>query len=300
MCALAVGKQLPELKPTRYDDIINEITEILLNTKEIQRLKGVEQLGIKHYYFPWKRFSRYSHSICTERIAQIVTRVLSKKGYIDEEERVKISIAALIHDIGHGPFSHDSEPLMEKYFGLDHRKNGKRIVKESRIKDILGNYGYDWKEIWRYVEKRHPIISQTEPFVSGSDKYSYLSTDLEITRKEKLAKKAIKALPHCIKHTKMEDGKIVPEEGTSIDYFTFWNYVYHYMWKNVYLHPTYLKLREKFIEFVDEKIEKGEVNPEILPSGTDEELIHELGMKCKEEFSVFLHGLASQKCEAHA
>ncbi len=297
MCALAVGKQPPESKPPRYDDLINEITEALIHTKEMERLKGVEQLGIKPYYFPWKRFSRYSHSICTERIAKIVTRVLYEKGYIDEEEHVKISIAALIHDIGHGPFSHDSEPLMEKYFGLDHRKNGKRIAKESRIKDILEDYGYDWKEVWQYVEERHPIISQKEPFVCGADKYAYLSIDLETIGKKKLAKKALKTLFYCVNYIKMEDGKIVPEEGAKIDYFTFWNCVYPYMWKNVYLHPTYLKIHEKFIEFVDEKIEKGEVNPEILRSGTDEELIHELGMKHKEEFSVFLHRLASQKCE---
>lgn len=101
----------------------------LLDTPLVQRLRGVKQLGLAHLVFPSATHDRFSH-VCgvvegTERMMDnIVRNAKSRRDKSDEEglppiddrDRYLIRLAALIHDIGHGPFSHAVEPVIQRIF----------------------------------------------------------------------------------------------------------------------------------------------------------------------------------------
>lgn len=101
----------------------------LLDTPLVQRLRGVKQLGLAHLVFPSATHDRFSH-VCgviegTERMMDAIVRNAKSRRdksdddtipLIDDRDRYLIRLAALIHDIGHGPFSHAVEPVIQRIF----------------------------------------------------------------------------------------------------------------------------------------------------------------------------------------
>lgn len=102
----------------------------LLDTELVQRLRGVKQLGLAHLVFPTATHDRFSHACgvveAAERMMDQINRnskarVRSGRAedappQIADDERYLIRLAALIHDVGHGPFSHAIEPVVGKIF----------------------------------------------------------------------------------------------------------------------------------------------------------------------------------------
>jgi uncharacterized protein len=84
--------------------------ESLINSKVFQRLRGIGQLALANLVYPGALHTRFDHSI---GVMHIGGRMAYQLG-LNEEERNIIRIACLLHDIGHGPFSHVSEELLEK------------------------------------------------------------------------------------------------------------------------------------------------------------------------------------------
>ncbi|MEM1524633.1 MAG: HD domain-containing protein, partial [Nitrososphaerales archaeon] len=71
------------------------------------------------------------------------TKVLINKGYLDKEKLQELRLAALLHDIGHGPFSHLIEEVMTEKRGTTHEDITQRILRETEIKEILEKYGFN-------------------------------------------------------------------------------------------------------------------------------------------------------------
>ncbi len=108
----------------------------LMNSKPVQRLKGITQLGVPEKYNKFSDFSRYEHSIG-------VMLLLRKLGASIEEQ-----IAGLLHDVSHTAFSHIADriwgdPKKEDFQDNNHWK----IIKDSEIPQILQKYGFDAKRI---------------------------------------------------------------------------------------------------------------------------------------------------------
>lgn len=88
------------------DDIIFDIIE----HPYFQRLRRIQQLGLSHLVYPSAVHSRFSHAIGTMYLMGEVLQYLRQKGHdISDEEMESARIAVLLHDIGHGPFSHALE-----------------------------------------------------------------------------------------------------------------------------------------------------------------------------------------------
>ena len=83
----------------------------LINTRAFQRLRRIRQLAMAFLVYPGALHTRFEHSIGVMHIAGRICDRLK----INPEERERIRIAALLHDIGHGPFSHISEHLLDRY-----------------------------------------------------------------------------------------------------------------------------------------------------------------------------------------
>ncbi len=98
-----------------YVEVDEEILP-LLDSPAIQRLRYIHQLGFSYLVYPGANHTRFEHSVGTMHLAGVACRQFG----LSKEERRLVLVAALLHDVGHGPFSHASEPLMEAYLGRTH------------------------------------------------------------------------------------------------------------------------------------------------------------------------------------
>ena len=125
---------------------ITDLEKKLIDTEFFQRLRKIRQLAGAHLVYPSAQHTRFEHSIGAMHLAGLAAESLLNKGYITCKEDVEsLRIAALLHDIGHGPFSHLFEEVLreKKSNKINHEIIGKRIIKETIIIDILEKYGYD-------------------------------------------------------------------------------------------------------------------------------------------------------------
>lgn len=108
----------------------------LINSPEFQRLRRIRQLGTSFLTFHGAEHSRFSHSLGVYEITRKIISQFERSGYSGwpQEERLLCLCAALLHDVGHGPFSHS----LEKTFGTDHEAWTCRIILEdTEINRIL-------------------------------------------------------------------------------------------------------------------------------------------------------------------
>jgi len=111
----------------------------LINSPELQRLYNIKQLGLAHLVFPGAHHSRFEHSLGSYYIASEISDSID----IEDEEKKIIKCAALLHDIGHGPFSHTLEMIIENSLKINH------IDLTDRL--IFGNYEIISSEEKKYI-----------------------------------------------------------------------------------------------------------------------------------------------------
>jgi len=110
----------------------------LIDAPEFQRLRRIKQLGLALYTYQGAEHSRFAHSL---GVLHLITRVLDRLGenyQIDEADRAAARAAALLHDVGHGSFSH----VMENVLGFHHEEWTVRAVlaEETEINAVLREY----------------------------------------------------------------------------------------------------------------------------------------------------------------
>ena len=107
----------------------------LINAAEFQRLRRVRQLGFASLAYPGADHSRYSHSLGVMETARKMIEQLRRSLAIDEEEETLCLTACLLHDLGHGPFSH----VFERVSGLDHEDFTRSIIEDpdSEVHQVL-------------------------------------------------------------------------------------------------------------------------------------------------------------------
>lgn len=112
----------------------------LINTREFQRLRRIKQLGMSDLVYPGANHTRFSHSIGVMHIARrFLERIERLHGRsFDENQRVTLLVAALLHDIGHGPFSHAFETIT----GDHHEKRTVEILIDhsTEVNHLLREY----------------------------------------------------------------------------------------------------------------------------------------------------------------
>jgi len=108
----------------------------LINCPEVQRLRYIKQLGLSHFTYPDSTHSRFSHTLGVFHIMQECLEYLGKDygSYFKNGEKEALLAAALLHDIGHGPFSHATET----FFG-EHTAKSVQIISssESTVNKVL-------------------------------------------------------------------------------------------------------------------------------------------------------------------
>lgn len=110
----------------------------LLGTPAVQRLRRIKQLGNTHLVYPSACHTRFEHSL---GVLHVATRMANALKLSNEEIEI-IRYAAILHDIGHGPLSHNFESILEVADGnkIDHEKITKKIIQEDeKITAVLGD-----------------------------------------------------------------------------------------------------------------------------------------------------------------
>src|SRR5436190_9240088 len=90
----------------------------LIDTAEFQRLRRIKQLGLGLYSYQGAEHSRFTHSLGALHLMTRILDRLSDRVNVAPEDRTAGRAAALLHDVGHGPFSH----AMEKVLGVHHEQ----------------------------------------------------------------------------------------------------------------------------------------------------------------------------------
>src|SRR6267143_887911 len=96
----------------------------LLETLELQRLNSIRQLGLTYLVFPGANHSRVEHCLGVGHVAGEMAKALD----LSAEERKLVQAAGLLHDVGHGPFSHTLEHVLSRELAVDHMHLTQRII----------------------------------------------------------------------------------------------------------------------------------------------------------------------------
>lgn len=112
-------------------------TEIkLISTPEFQRLKRIKHLGFVDHVYPSAVHTRDTHAL---GVAFLVRKIGKNLG-LDEVTIEMLRIAALLHDVGHGPYSHESDSILEYYSGTNHEQISSNLIKKQ-FSEIISDRG---------------------------------------------------------------------------------------------------------------------------------------------------------------
>ena len=117
----------------------------IMDSRPVQRLRRIKQLAAADLTYPGATHTRFSHSLGVMFIAGLMGLRMAELGYLSPEDVQFMRVVGLIHDVGHGPFSHVFEEALAKK-GKTHEDVGRWILEESELKDILGDLGISREE----------------------------------------------------------------------------------------------------------------------------------------------------------
>lgn len=124
----------------------------LLDAPVMQRLRAIRQLGFSYLVYPGANHTRFEHSLGTMHLAGLMARQLG----LPADETLLVKTAALLHDIGHGPFSHAIEPFMEEYTGRSHH-HIREVLVSTGTWDLITDAGTDPEAVCALIEGEHPL-----------------------------------------------------------------------------------------------------------------------------------------------
>lgn len=232
------NKQLEEVKvfkdPVhRYVRVSDQVIWDLIATPEVQRLRRVKQLGTTNLTFHGAEHSRFNHSLGVYEIVRRIIKKMELRTEWNQDERLVCLCAALLHDLGHGPFSHS----FEKVFSLDHEHFTQEI--------ILGNTGVN--KVLSKVESGFPekVASVINKTYHDKLVISLISSQIDADRMDYLLRDAfytgvsygnfdMERILRVMRPT--EDGIVIKSSGMhAIEDYIMSRYQ---MYWQVYFHPV--------------------------------------------------------------
>ncbi|MGY4688272.1 HD domain-containing protein [Salibacterium sp. K-3] len=165
----------------RYIHIRDELIWDLIGTREFQRLRRIRQLGTTFLTFHGAEHTRFNHSMGVYEIMRRIIEVFDGRPHWQEEERLLCLSAALLHDIGHGPFSHS----FEKVFQTDHEWWTRKIITgDTEVNQVLRRMGETFaQDVADVIEKTYPnklVVSMISSQIDA-DRMDYLQRDAYYT-----------------------------------------------------------------------------------------------------------------------
>lgn len=166
----------------RYIHVRDKVIWDVIGTREFQRLRRIRQLGTTYLVFHGAEHSRFQHSLGVyEIVRRIIDDGFSGRTEWNDEERLLTLCAALLHDLGHGPFSH----AFEKVFTLDHEKFTQEILTgDTEVNEVLRRVSPDFPQnVADVIGKTYPdklVVSLISSQIDA-DRMDYLQRDAYYT-----------------------------------------------------------------------------------------------------------------------
>ena len=201
----------------------------LIDHRWFQRLRHIKQLGLSHLVYPGALHTRFHHAVGAMHLMGLAVDVLRGKGHeISDEEALGASIAILLHDVGHGPFSHTLEHSLVE--GISHEDLG-AMVMDALNKEMDGKLDLAIR-IFRDEHPRH-ALHQLVSSQLDVDRMDYLNRDSFYTG----VSEGVIGGDRIIKMLEIVDDRLLVEEKAiySIEKFIV---ARRLMYWQVYLHKT--------------------------------------------------------------
>lgn len=241
----------------------------IINAKEFQRLRRIKQLSVANYIFPCAEHTRFSHSLGTYHVMKMIIEHISNilKRFnieIKQEEKEVALVSALLHDIGHGPFSHAFEGVTNK----DHEQWTIEIIKSEETdvnKVLVSNFSKEFpSKVSALIEKStpslkndinlHGILISLVSSQLDADRLDYLLRDSIFTGAS-FGKIDLQRIINSIDITANNDEYCLcfPEKyiGTLSDYLL----ARYQMNQGIYFHPCKIEF-EKIISLIFQRIKE--------------------------------------------
>ncbi|MEM1930543.1 MAG: HD domain-containing protein [Sulfolobales archaeon] len=163
----------------------------IVSTKVFQRLRRIRQLPFAWYVYPGATHTRFSHALGSMHIADIVSQRLFDSGFITKDDVSLVKASALLHDIGHAPYSHSLEPLLMELWGVEPGYLIETVVSQDpELSEVMNKHGISVSEVVSVLRGRS----------SSSILNDMISSDVDVDR--------LDYLPRDAYHTGVAYGKI--------------------------------------------------------------------------------------------
>lgn len=253
----------------------------LIDTRVFQRLRYVRQLGWAYLVYPGATHARFEHALGTYHLAGVTLRLLDEReglGAVDPAEGAIVRAAALLHDVGHYPYSH----ALEEIGAPHHEEVARPLVTEGAVAAVLRELAPDAPErVLALIRGRSG--SPLQGLVSGSldlDKIEYLKRDALMCGVP-YGEIDVDRLMHSLAVvTDPAGGRPaigVLEKGLSaLESLLFAKYQ---MYRNVYWHHAVRSATAMYKRLVEDALTSGTLQVHELARHTDESLLHTLAQR---------------------
>jgi len=256
---------------------LDDLAMRLVDTSAFQRLRYVRQLGLAFLVYPGATHTRFEHALGTHHLARRALALLDERGTlrgIPREACDLVRVAALLHDIGHYPFSH----ALEEIGAMHHEEVARPLITEGPVADVLrGSLGESTPEdVMQLI--RGTSSSPLQRLISGSldlDKLDYLRRDAfmcGVPYGEIDVDRLMNSLTVVQVDGRSEIGLV--EKGLSaLESLLFARYQ---MYRNVYWHHAVRSATAMYKRLVEDAVHAGSLDARTLAAFTDEGLLHDL------------------------
>ncbi len=168
---------------------ITENEKEIIDSYPVQRLRRLRQLAGAEYVYPGANHTRFEHSVGVMHLAGRVVENPKISRHINGEEAEMVKIAALLHDVGHGPFSHVFEYLLIKELDKTHEDITDWIIEKSELRDLLKKIGYKPEDVGKLAigklyKPKKAFLNQITSSAVDVDKLDFIVRDTHHTGAE--------------------------------------------------------------------------------------------------------------------
>jgi len=228
----------------------------LIDHPLFQRLRRRKQLGVNHLVFPGAVHTRFEHALGVLALTERLCRIYGITG----RERKLLGAFALIHDIGHGPFSHQIEPIA----GGSHNRKGMEYM--ERMESQIQACGLDTDEVRAMFGQDNDLARFVSDRNLGTDKLDYLRRDAL-----HIGFCGAPDIEKVLKYSHLQNGQWAVEEKFIEDLKRIQKF-YSYLHQHGYLNKTALSVQRVFQRAVQEEIQTGTTTHDALWEMVDDEL----------------------------
>jgi len=216
---------------------MTEVERELIDSPFVQRLRRIHQLAGAYLVYPGATHTRFEHVIGAMHVAGQIAESLVRASEMGEGLVQEVRLAALLHDVGHGPFSHMYEEVLSEKDKTPHEDIAQRVILETSLHDILERNGFSSRKMSEFAVGRQkskpPFMNEIIAGGLSADMMDYLPRDSYFTGVEygKVdAQRVIDSLHVANGHLVIDDAAVYAFEALLLARYE--------MFKAVYFHRT--------------------------------------------------------------